>query len=62
MTVIDTATAYIRESNIADAAHIYTALKVDNLETLEISYVTPVTWSQVSYLTINFWFTDSIGT
>lgn len=52
MTVIDLATCYIRESNIADAAHIYTALKVDNLEALEVSYVTPVTWSQVSCFAI----------
>ncbi|CAG8971934.1 hypothetical protein HYALB_00003269 [Hymenoscyphus albidus] len=40
-------TVYIRESNIADAAHIYTALKVDNLETLEVSYIKPTAWAQV---------------
>ncbi|KAG9231638.1 RNA recognition motif 2-domain-containing protein [Amylocarpus encephaloides] len=46
VAAVDSTTVYIRESNIADAAKVYTALKIDNLEHLEVSYVPPTAFGQ----------------
>jgi hypothetical protein len=43
---INHSTVFIREANIADAARVYTSLKVDNLDHLEVSYVSPAVYGQ----------------
>jgi hypothetical protein len=43
---VNSSTVFIRESNIADAARVYTSLKIDNLDHLEVSYVSPAVYGQ----------------
>ena len=44
--VLDSTTVFIREAHITDAAKVYTTLKIDNLEHLEVSYVSPTVYGQ----------------